>query len=50
MANTNLRIELLDFLIFIDGAEYLKEDSSGLVGIPNLSPSSDIDMRHGTNG
>jgi len=50
MANTNLRIELLDFLIFIDGAEYLEEDSSGLVGLPKLSPASDIDMGHGTHG
>lgn len=50
MANTNLGIELLDFLIFIDSTEYLEEDSGGLVGLPKLSPAIDIDIGHGAHG
>ena len=49
MVNTNLGVDFFYFLIFIDSTEHLKEDSGGLVGLPKLSPVSNIDMGDGAS-
>jgi len=47
--STNLRIDFFDLLVLVDGAEHLEEDSSSLVGLPELGPAGDIGMGLGVS-
>jgi hypothetical protein len=45
--STNLRVNLFNLLVLVNGAEHLEEDSGRLVGLPKLSPAGDIGIRLG---